>query len=174
MGADGGYLYVSRSRLQKFLSDAEIDLWTRFIAYNQGKDVYREDLVDVRAWEAENAFDYRYTEGTDVDNKLWLHILDGQSGKEFTNPPEEVWYWKTWMEDNWYTALNERGKLEWELCRGGRYWFNHPGTWYLMPWFPEESTYKTTLPTPDELEMLLSINEKIEREHPYFYLETWT
>lgn len=168
MGADGGYVYVKRSDLKRVLSETEIDLWLRFVSHSFDRDAYREDLVDVRAWESKNGFDtaetYRFPEGTDVDPKLWL-------GEEFVNPPEEVWYWKTGMEENLY--IDPWARTAWSRGYDGHYWFNHPGTWYEPRWMPEERTYRYVLPAPDELDVLISVNKRLV-PRLFTYLETWT
>jgi hypothetical protein len=170
MGADGGYWYIRKDRLLKKdgLSEEDIALWWKFVCHATSHRV-REALLDVDEWERENmpgeiGVDwFQLPEGTDFDGKLG----DYWKNEWYSNSPEELWYYRTWLEENlWqYSSVY--------------YWWQDPRSWYVwghQDIKDDQGWYLplVTIPTPDELEQLVRITEWFEQHHAAQYLETWT
>lgn len=169
MGADGGYWYTQKDRLRKKrgLSEEDIALWWRFVCHATSHDV-REELLDVDAWERVNmrgeyeADGLRLPEGTDFEGKGG----DSWDDKYYSNPLEEVWYYRTWIEEN-------AGRF------GTYYWWSDPRSWYIsghQKTKDDQGWYLplVTIPTPDEISQLVRITEWFDEHRPAEFLETWT
>lgn len=106
----------------------------------------------------------RYPDGTDYHP---VSALPWREDKYYSNPSTEVWYYRTWLDENiWKHSHNY-------------YWWSDPRSWYVWSysdvkdergWFEP----RITIPTPDELDSMIRITEWIESKHPVVYLETWT
>jgi hypothetical protein len=171
MGADGGYRYIQKDKLlgKRGLSEADVDLWWKYVRHAVSFEV-REELVDVDEWERENMHGefgvnwFRLPDGTDFDGKLG----DVWKDEDYSNPPEELWYYRTWLEENL-----------WQYSSGCYYWWTDPRSWYVWGHRDEKDErgwFKplVTIPTPDEIDELVRITEWFEAHHPVTYLETWT
>lgn len=164
MGADGGYYYIELDRLRKDLSEADISLFIRYIRHSFNFEM-KEDLVDVGKWELENMAGrvhedwIRIPDGTNFDGLLCRDLLHPS---DYTNSPEELWYYNEWLYENGWE----------QSC--GYYWWSKAEAWWEAEYDREKSKYLYTVPTPDELEALVRITEWIDSHHPAEYLETWT
>lgn len=160
MGADGGYRYIYEADLKRLLSEKDVALFVKFLRRIQGRSAYKED-VDVKGFEETLKGPYlRYPVGTDISasHSKWRE-------NEYTNPPEEVWYYNEFCEEH-----------DWERYR---YWWSSPAAWYVFGYQDvkdQDGWYLplVTVPTPEELEDLVRIMELVEHHCPTQYLETWT
>lgn len=174
MGADGGYEYFYKDSLLRVLTEEEISLWWKFVQHGATFEV-REELLDVDEWERSNLRGeflvdwFRLPYGTDFDGMLAIDLWYDDPYFP-NNTPEEVWYYKQWVED----CDNFWGMMPYSHRE---YWWESPRSWF--EWSrqnikDDDGWYLPliTLPTPDEIDRLTSIAHRLPR--PDLSIETWT
>jgi len=174
MGADGGYEYLYKSSLLKVMSEDDVHLWWKFVCHAVSFNV-REELLDVDEWERDNLRGefltdwFRLPYGTDFDGSLRIDLWEDKP-YFLNNTPEEVWYYKQWVEDceNLWSMMQYSQR---------EYWWQEPGSWYTwghQDIKDEQRWYLPliTLPTPEEIGRLTAIADKMPP--PDDSVETWT